>query len=209
MKATKRIFSLILALVLCFGLCACGAEKRDGPSNNDNKTATLYSVGDTVCSDILQFTLDEATLAIALSNAVDNNYCSPKVFDAQKDANNPLVCGKGHTYAAFTYTIENLDRTNFNGRLPFVSAKYQGETSNKQVDGAQYIKSTNEWRTTGNNPTSPVYSWHFVLKVGETKTYRSFIDIPVEATDLTDEFELIVELPNSSGSTDSFTYLVK
>ena len=106
------------------------------------------------------------------------------------------------------YTINNLDRTNYDGVLPLVEVKYKGVKSDKQVDGAEYLSSTNEWKPTGNNATPPVYSWHFVLKPAIPETYRSYIDIPVDADSLTDDFELTVNLPASDGSTVSFTYLV-
>ena len=195
----KKLVALILVVVLCFSLVACG---KSGGNKAD------YKLGDTVSTDILEFTLDKATLSIALNNVIGNDYCSPKEYAPQVDYNNPFVCAKGHTFAAFTYTINNLDRTNYDGVLPLVEVKYKGVKSDKQVDGAEYLSSTNEWKPTGNNATPPVYSWHFVLKPAIPETYRSYIDIPVDADSLTDDFELTVNLPASDGSTVSFTYLV-
>lgn len=208
----KKTLSLLLALVLCLSLCSCGGA-TDSPETAAVTVPTeteppMYQIGDTVATDIVEFTLDEAQLAIALSSVFDETYCAPKEYNVDEDARNPFVCAKGHTYAAFTYTIRNLDRTSFNGKLPLVSAEYLGVQSDKQVDGAEYNADRNEWITTGNNPTSPVYGWYFVLEVGEAKQYRSFIDVPVEATDLSDDFCLFAELPNSDGTTTTFTYLV-
>ena len=214
----KKALCLLLALVLCLSLCACGdgdstsqSEGNETSAQNAENTTpaeTYYKIGDTVSTDIVEFSLDKAQLAIALSSVYDDTYCSPKDYDVNEDANNPFVCAKGHTYAAFTYTINNLDRTSYQGELPLVSAEYKNTKSNKQVDGAEYNKENNEWGKTGNNPVSPIYSWHFVLEVGEAKTFRSFIDIPVEADNLSDDFYLLIELPNSDGSTSIFTYLV-
>lgn len=195
----KKTIALILVAVLCFSFAACGK-----PGGN----TTYYKLGDTVSSDILEFTLDKATLAIALNNVINNDYCSPKDYNPQTDNNNPFVCAKGHTYAAFTYTIKNIDRTNYDGVLPLVEAEYKNVKSDKQVDGAQYFSKIDEWKPTGNNATPPVYSWHFVLKPEEPETYRSYIDIPVDADDLTDDFVLTVNLPASDGSTLSFSYLI-
>ncbi len=212
----KKALALLLALVMCLSLAACGGESQEiieteAPQTSEIETTapqiTTYKIGDTVSTDILEFTLDSATLAIALSNVLDDTYCEPKEYNPQDDANNPLVCGKGHTYAAFTYTVSNLDRTSYNGKLPFISAEYKGVISNKQVDGAEFAADKNEWITTGNNPTSPVYSWYFVLSVGEERTFRSFIDVPIEADSLSDEFSLIIDLPSSDGFT-SFTFII-
>ncbi len=194
----KKFIALTLIVVMCFSLVGCGAL-------SDSKTDSYYKIGDTVSSDILEFTLDEAALAIALNNVIDENYGSPKEYDAQVDNDNPFVCAKGHTYATFTYTINNLDRTNYNGVLPLVEAEYKDVVSDKQVDCAEY---TGEWKSTGNNATPPVYSWHFVLEPGVAETYRSYIEIPVEADNLTDDFVLTVNLPASDGSTTSFSYLI-
>ena len=195
----KRIIALVLAAVLCFSFAACG-------KSGDN--TTYYKLGDTVSSDILEFTLDKATLAIALNNIIDNDYCSPKEYNSQTDNDNPFVCAKGHTYAAFTYTIKNIDRTNYNGVLPLVEAEYKDVKSDKQVDGAQYFSALDEWKPTGNNANPPVYSWHFVLEPESPETYRSYIDIPVEADSLTDDFILTVNLPASDGSISNFSYLI-
>lgn len=229
----KKLFALMLAAALALSLAACGGggaeDTNTSGAGNGDTTSTdtpsgggeddsapteeepqekveYYKIGDTVSTDIIEFTLDEAELAIALSNTVDENYFLPKEYDPQRDAKNPLVAAKGHTYATFSYTICNLDRTNYNGKLPFVTAEYKDTTSNKQVDGAEYKGDT--WITTGNNPTSPVYSWRFVLDVGIERSFRSFIDIPVEADDLTDGFLLNIELPISDGTTSIYTYKI-
>lgn len=195
----KKIIALVLVAVLCLSFAAC--------SKSDNNTK-YYILGETVSSDILEFTLDKATLAIALNNIIDNDYCSPKEYNSQTDNDNPFVCAKGHTYAAFTYTIKNIDRTNYNGVLPLVEAEYKDVKSDKQVDGAQYFSALDEWKPTGNNANPPVYSWHFVLEPESPETYRSYIDIPVEADSLTDDFILTVNLPASDGSISSFSYLI-
>lgn len=195
----KKFIALTLVAILCFSFAACG---KSGDNTN------YYKLGETVSSDILEFTLDKATLAIALNNTIDNDYCSPKEYNPQTDNDNPFVCAKGHTYAAFTYTIKNVDRTNYNGVLPLVEAEYKDVKSDKQVDGAQYFSVNDEWKPTGNNANPPVYSWHFVLEPESPETYRSYIDIPVDADSLTDDFILTVKLPASDGSISIFSYLI-
>ena len=225
----KKLLALMLSAVLMVSLAACGGgEKTDIPSDNDvtlevstpshseNPATTdptdtetqYYQIGDTVSTDIVEFTLDEAELAIALSNMQDETYGMPKEYSPQEDAQNPFVAATGHTYATFTYTLSNLDRTSFNGELPLVSAQYQDAASDKQVDCAELSAESGVWESNGNNPVSPVYSWHFVLKVGEQRSFRSFIDLPVEADTLTDSFILTAELPVSDGSTANFSYLI-
>lgn len=197
----KKFVSILLIIAMCISLAACGAS-------SDDKTDTYYKIGDTVSSDILEFTLDKAALSIALNNVMDENYGSPKEYNAQEDKDNPFVCAKGNTYATFTYTINNIDRTSYNGVLPLVEAEYKDVISDKQVDFAEYVNEKDEWKSTGNDTIRPVYSWHFVLEPGVAETYRSYIEIPVEADSLTDDFILTVKLPSSDGSTSDFSYLI-
>ena len=225
----KRIWALIAAFVLMSALTACGGGEKADTTPDSNVTPEIntaadsgnpatadptgtetqyYKIGDTVSTDIVEFTLDEAELAIALSNMQDETYGMPKEYSPQEDAQNPFVAATGHTYATFTYTLTNLDRTSFNGELPLISAQYQDAVSDKQVDCAELPAESGVWESNGNNPASPVYSWHFVLKAGEQRSFRSFIDVPVEAEALTDSFLLTAELPVSDGSTASFSYLI-
>ena len=61
----KKVLSLILALVLCLSLCACGSSSK------------TYLIGETVSTDIFSFTLDAAALTIALNNVTNDDYYLP------------------------------------------------------------------------------------------------------------------------------------
>ena len=113
----RKIIALLLAGCMLFSLAACGGTQTeqasassDGDTPSEVSEEQYAAVGDTVSTDIFSFTLDSAALAIALDNTVDENYFLPKEFDAQQDSDNPYVAPKGHTFAAFTYTVTNLDR---------------------------------------------------------------------------------------------------
>ena len=71
----KKFVALILIFVMCVSFAGCGAS-------SGGKTDTYYKIGDTVSSDILEFTLDKAALAIALNNVMDEN----QVVELGKDS---------------------------------------------------------------------------------------------------------------------------
>ena len=56
---------------------------------------------------------------------------------------------------------------------------------------------------------SPDANNNLLLSVGAKETRRSYLDIPVEANSLSDEFKLTISIPTSDGSKTDFTYLVK
>ena len=223
----RKTASLLLTLALLLALGACGGTE-DAPSAPEEAAtpsepaaepapetepaeapeAETYAVGDTVSTDLAEFTLDAAQLAIALDNTLGENYCLPKEYDPAADAQNPFVAPTGHTYAAFTYTLTNLGRTSYSGELPFVTAAYGDASSDLQVDSVEYRADDQTWEPTGNDPNTTVYTWNFVLEVGETRSFRSSIDIPAEADSLSDPFTLTVELPVSDGTTATFLYTV-
>ena len=108
----KKALSLLLALVMCLSLCACGGGSNtpDTPKATE-PPETYYHIGDTVSTNLFSFTLDAATLAIALENTHGENFGNPKEYNPQEDNGNPYVAPTGHTYAAFTYTVENISRS--------------------------------------------------------------------------------------------------
>lgn len=89
----KKLIPIILSLAMLFSLCSCGG----GTSNHQEETAERYEIGDTVSTDIFEFTLDAAALTIALNCSYDDNYFTPKGYSAQSDSGNPFVAPVGHT----------------------------------------------------------------------------------------------------------------
>lgn len=113
----KKLIALFLAMVMCLSLAACGNKQiNSGNSQTDDGTAApndniqYYKLGDTVSTDIFEFTLNAAEFTIALNNVNDDDRYTPKAYDPQDDADNPYVAPVGHTYAAFSYTVSNLNR---------------------------------------------------------------------------------------------------
>lgn len=216
----KRVLAMLLALMLCLPLCACGGDAED--------EVQYYKLGETVSTDLVEFTLDEAEFAIALVNSSSRDsgweyYFTPKEYDAEKAAKNPYVAAVGHTYAAITYTINNLNRadTRIEGSRDFVTVTYNGEDYvPEEWDSFRYgSEMHHQEKTEVSNGSVHTYEpgeWHaepgtitsMLLLAGEKTSYRALVDIPVEVESLTDDFLITFTLPNSDETTSSFTYLV-
>lgn len=217
----KKALSLLLALVLCLSLCACGvlsqSEKNTTPEKDTTITNThYYKLGETVSTDIFEFTLNAAEFCIALNNVNNDERYSPKEYDPQKDSDNPYVAPVGHTFAAFSYTVSNLNRASsefHNGS--FATVKYDGKNYISLEEGAyfsyadKYIMDAN-----GKLSTQKGGKWYnnpgrnLLLMVGEKETRRARIDIAADIKDLTADVEITFSIPNSDGSKTEFTYLV-
>lgn len=202
----KKITAIFLAIVICISLNACGSS-----SNSD-----YHKLGETVSTDIFEFTLNAAEFTVALNNIKDEMYFTPKEYDPNSDADNPFVAPVGHTYVAFSYTVENLNRSSSEFHDgSFAAIKYDGKKYSSMEEGAyfqyndeQYLdadgklksKKGGEWYSDpGNN---------LLLLTGEKETRRAFIDIETEIKDLTEDVEITVKIPNSEGKEESFTFLI-
>lgn len=210
----SRVISAILFVtVIATAFCLVGCGKSQ-----------TYSVGETVETDVVSFTLDRAELAIALENSMGvglaeaadgvagGNFFLPKEYDANDDAKNPFVAAKGHTLISMTFTVKNLDRSSVElcdwGLYQFITIKYNGNTytgkSSSDDNFKSQIGAINEndegWRDIR---TSQIYVYG-----GEATSYKVYIDIPTETESLSSPFEITFALPTSSGETQSFTYAI-
>ena len=181
----KKVISLLLALVMCLSLVACGGSAKE-----------TYHLGDTVSTDIFDFTLDEAAFAYALNNTKGENYFAPKEYDAEKDSDNPYVAPTGKTMIAITYTVTNTGRTTsqlYKGGL--FTAKYDGKAYPSVPIGVLTLNASDK-------------SDNVLVEAGASETNRGYAEIDVDVANLTDSFTITVQIPNSSGKTEKFTYSI-
>ena len=225
----KKRLTLTLALALILSLTACGGGKTGDGTNSDTpgggessiskdvqEEVQYYKVGDTVSTDIFEFTLEDANLALALNNGLDENYFTAKEYDPEKDAKNPYVAPKGHTYVAFTYTVNNLDRASadfYKGST--ISVEYDGEKYSGKKDGAYYLHQEGMYLdANGKTQTEKANTWYrkpsinLLLQAGGKETRRAYLDMSVDVGTLKDEFKFIVDVLNADGTTESFVYLI-
>ena len=151
-------------------------------------------MGDTVSTDIFEFTLDEATFTYALNNVKGENFFAPKAYDATSDKGNPYVADTGKTFIAITYTVTNTGRTMMQFyKAGFFTAKYDGKAY-----PALGVLTLNSSDKTDN----------LLVDAGSTESHRAYAEIGVDVENLTDGFTITVQIPNSAGKTEKFTYTI-
>jgi len=202
----KRIICLLMTVILGASLCACGGNAQEGSDVKESKSN--YKLGNTVSTDILEFTLDRAEAATALTNSFTtgsaDEYGTPKEYSAEEDGNNSMVASVGHTLIYFSYTANNLDRTSLDfggfGSGKFLEIKYAKETYNGDIKYTAKLTSEDvHWGTYSSS--------NVLLSSGEKNSYRGYVDIPVEIKK-EDTFDITFFLPNSAGQTEEFVYTV-
>ena len=203
----KKAISLFLIVVTCLSFAACGKSGGD---------SSYHKLGETVSTDIFEFTLNAAEFTIALNNVNDDNRFTPKEYDAADDANNPYVAAVGHTYAAFSYTVKCLDRSSseFNSGS-FATVKYDGKKYSSMKDGAYFLYEDQMYKdVNGNLKTEKAGEWYsnnssnLLLQPNEKETHRAYVELNTEVKDLTADVEITFKIPNSEGKKEEFTYLV-
>lgn len=216
------VLTIVVALALC--LAGCGNSGSSSAANTgslssaetQHEEVAKYKVGDTVSTDLLEFTLNDSQFAIALNNQLpigaeftyDNTYYLPKDYNPEADAKNSYVAAKGHAFVSYVFTLRNLDRSSLELdrssmdndfiSIYYNSAEYTG--SDVETHYGYSVNQDGKWSAT---PVSNI-----LLLSGETKDYRACADIPVEIDDLASPYEITFYFPNSDGSKTAFTYVI-
>lgn len=214
----KRISIFLLALVMVISIAGCSADTEKQTDNtlssssetvleSTSDTETTYSLGDSVSTDILNFTLERAELAICLHDGTAGDFDEvylPKEYDATTE--DFCIAAKGHTLVSYTYIAENLDRAalefdyDTSHTEPFISVKYGEEIYDCIAETKAYSYDGFEWDSLMMTCTR--------LDPAEKMQIRTFVNIPVEVSSLEDDFTLIFRLPSSSGDTQEFNFTI-
>ncbi len=187
--------------------------------NNEQDISSASKVlGDTVSTNIFDFTLISAEPAIALDNNNDTDRIfMPKEYEASHDANNPFVAPKGSTIIALTFEITNTDRSGisigcsipgsetlefdwkvqYNNELYYIknSASQKSTSFELKPGNVLYNNSVREKTVTGK-----------LLQPGETLQVRTFGYFDTDMEDLNDDLKVIIPLLNSKGESEIFVY---
>lgn len=210
----RRITALLLSAAMCLSLCACGGEEAK------------LAVGETASTDIAGFTLVDAQFAYYLSNVVNGNYLVPT-----DESNIMYAASTGHCFVSLTFTLTNNDRGGYlsfcdlfpedqwkpNFVLEYEGKEYpvnshslgnkNGETFSMKDTLTSMANAVIVDKETGayirNIDTS-----NYLLRAGSTVTIRAAGVVAFDPENLTDGFELSVNVPNSSGEYETFTYTV-
>lgn len=184
-------------------------NKNNGETKEVVKEETYYKIGDTVSTDIAEFTLNSSELTIALSNHNDDTYYMPKEYNAKVDAMNPYVADTGHTFAYVDYTLSAIDRSDLNidnGSLFQVTYNNQKYNGNLKI-GLEKIESSNFQNKQIGKWIKYNASNMLISKGGKTQ-YRGYIDINTDIKNLKEKYYIICKIPNSQGTRTTFTYVI-
>lgn len=233
-----KTLSLILALMLCLSLCACGNNTDDTSDTSSTSGDTSSTSGDTstvtetpedvalpesklgnsIETDILRITLTNAQFAIKLNSSSSGTLnqiqsgqttLSDKYFTPEEyDPENDA--GKAYIAAkGHTYVAIEFKAENLDRTSVEFDGSFNGQFMTVEYDGNTYNEKTNYGCESSNG-----YEWvrynsiNVMLLAGEEAYYRCYIDIPVDVADLNDDFDLIFALPNSKGDVTKFKYVV-
>ncbi len=203
----KRIIALVLSLTMILALCACG------------ETEAKLAVGETASTDIAQFTLENAEFAYYLSSVGNGNYLTPT-----DESNIMYAASTGHCFVSLTFTLTNIDR---GGYLSFCDPfsedqwkpnfvlKYEGKeypVNSYTLDDKDGETFSMEYAVEVDKETAAyikeIGTSNCLLRAGSTVTIRAAGVVAVDPENLTDGFELSVDVPNSKGEYETFTYAV-
>ncbi len=223
---TRRSFLLgSLGVASALSMVGCDNTSTDQRVNTQEtaekpqNAATKYNVGDTVETDLVRLTLNNAALTIALNSSINvgtgfninNDYFCPKEYETGEDSDNPFVAPKGSTLVFYELLLENLDRDylelDSGSESEFLSVTYD-ETS---CTGSDFKEKEYGWNV---EDVDGAQSWdittvsNMLLSVGTKELHRGYAVVPFEPESLSDSFEISFQLPKSDGTTESFIFTV-
>ena len=224
----RKILISLMVASLAIGIVGCGNStdvnsadaESESTAEEESESSTdevTYKLGETVSTDLADFTLDAATFSY-YANANSASLCEP----IDEDDGGIFVASLGHALVPLTFTINNKDRDHLNigymgdWKLCFtviyngeeyplngfdLTYKPDGNTSGLNLsycavsfDGGKSFEkhdSSNEFQYSGE------------------ETYRAVGVVSVDPESLDDSFELRVQVKNSAGEYEYFTYVVE
>lgn len=103
----KKFIALILALVLCLSLCACGGGNNTPETTEATEPSIVkFAVGETASTEVIEFTLDSVEFADHLSLTPGDEYLTP----IAADASGGLIPNEGKIFACFSFTVKNIGK---------------------------------------------------------------------------------------------------
>ena len=184
----KKVISLLLALVMCLSLCACGGSDKTGANE----------LGEMVSTDILELTIHDAALSY---------YATADAAPAENSG--VYVASKGSTLVCLEFTLTNTYRTSLDTRDILLEFNVKQGSNKSRVDGYKqtglYLYgmpvSENGQGFVANN------SSNILISAGSTVQIKYVGVIGFDA-DLSSPFELVAKVKTSSGRSEDFVYTI-
>ena len=191
---------ILYFLLVCSLLMITGCGKEETKENKKNKD---YKLGEVVETDVARVQLISGDYSYALSRTGDDRGI-PKEYDPTNDDNNPYVAAKGNTLVAFTFFLENLDRSSidlagsFNDT--FIEVEHDGKKYSNEIEFVVESEDYLNWESHS--------SMNILLMAGKKNYYRAYMNIETDVIDFKSDVKIIFHLPSSNGKTKKFTYNV-
>ena len=225
-KTTKKIISIILAMILAISFAACSKNASDSagkaePTEQSKQAEATLKIDEKAASDIVEITVHKAVLAYEA--------CGP---EKTTDGKNQIVntaeaylpngsysffeANKGRSLVCLEYTLKNTDRGELDtddGKITF-SVSQNGNSSPiygydlNDPDGNTFSMPDLQWSMYSTDGGSNYYkqeSMNMLISAGESYRIR-VVGIARFEPDLSAPFTLTAELQNSSGETEEFVY---
>lgn len=210
----KNILTTMMILILSLMLSACN-------SNSDSLTEAQNVLGDTVSTDIIEFTVKKAALAYSAEGATFEPYSY--VIENADSVCEPVESGgfyqsnKGHALVCLDFVIKNLDRGYLNtddSLFDFAISQGANEASVFGYDpsspnGTSWFSLTG--KPVAENESGFVYcrTGNIILDAGEYAEIKWVGVVNFEPDNLSEPFKLIVNVKNSAREKEKFIFTVE
>lgn len=221
--------------ILTFSACSSGSssESKGVSSVSSEATATTYKLGDTVSTDIIDFTLKNATFAFyadkhlefdsktrVLTAKTAENYALP---EEQPNGDMDFTANKGRVLICLEFVIKNNDRAKINIGGSF--ADWLSDDFNITYDGQDYLVKGYDL----NDPDGDTFGFDLAeaitslsagekwvysgtnnqfLEAGKELTARTVGIASFEPSSLTDAFLFRVDVLNSKKEKEQFVFSI-
>ena len=181
------------------------------------RTSVIKQFGDTVSTDLADFTLEKAEFCYYASG-LSSNFCVP----LEKSDGSIYVADTGKVFVWMTFTITNKNRSSLDiggsfADWPLAFYAIYGDDRYSirgfdlnSSDGTYGLNLGHSAFSSDGGKTFEKHSTgNELLSSGETVTIRVVGIVNMDPSNLSDAFDLAVSLPTSSGEDEWFLYAVK
>lgn len=203
----KKTIALLLALVMCLSLCACGggndipettealAEATQAPTTEPPVEETVYKLGDVIETDLFKIIPSFTGYAYELANWPDENYMTPA---GEFSGTSPYSASEGKTAMYGEIQIEYIGNEKSDVDLNIsISVDYdngyifQGD----DVDMGNCVSIDGDWKYSGHMTFEP-------LSDATTRILRYCVEVPEQVETNTDKSLVVTFFVNG----EAFVY---
>ena len=194
----KKAISLLLALVLCLSLCACGGSNTDTPKTTEAPTTkateplaeeTIYKLGDIIETDLFKITPSFTGYAYELANWPDENFMTPA---GQFSGTSAYSANEGKTAMYGEVQIEYIGNEKSDVSLNMsISVDYDNGYifQGSDVDMGNCVSIDGDWKYNGQMTFEPLSNYN-------TRILRYCVEVPEQVETNNDKALLVTFFVN-------------